>query len=61
MTEISALNAPSFERRRALVLMLSEGLAPLLPKMGLAAVQQVMARLRLSNSALCGSSFKSTP
>ena len=45
MTEIPALNAPSLERRRALVLMLSAGLAPLLPRMGQAAVAQDLSSL----------------
>ena len=45
MTEIPALNAPSLERRRALVLMLSAGLAPLLPRMGKAAVSQDLSSL----------------
>ena len=45
MTESLALNAPSLERRRALVMMLSAGLAPLLPRMGKAAVSQDLSSL----------------
>ena len=39
------MNATSMERRRALVLMFSAGLAPILPQIGQAAVQQDLSSL----------------